>query len=116
MNLSTRAHAALDAAGLAMDDREPAAVAALGWRKVRDAGAGQDILSELQGALAKAGLDFPEDPAPRAWTIRSVALTAEGALVALAGPAALRVPLSRKEARSLKVGDVVRVTVKAVRK
>jgi hypothetical protein len=87
-------------------------VAALGWRKVRDAGAGREILNELHAALASAGLDFPDDPAPQAWTVRSVALTADGALVALTGPAPLRVPMSQKEARALRVGDVVRVTVR----
>lgn len=110
--LSPKARAALVAAGV-----DEADVARVGWRRIRDAGADQATLQEIEAALGCAWPEHPEVP-PVTWIVGSIALLAgdhQRARVDLLGDATLRVPMTAKEARALKVGDVVRVAVKAVR-
>lgn len=112
LSLSPKARAALVAAGVADDD-----VVRVGWRRVKDAGAEMATLQEIEAAL---GCEWHEHPEvlPVTWIVGSIALLAgdhQRARVDLIGDATLRVPMTTKEARALKVGDVVRVSVKAVR-
>lgn len=110
--LSPKARAALVAAGV-----DEADVARVGWRRIRDAGADQATLQEIEAALGCAWPEYPE-ALPMTWTVGSIALLAgdhQRARVDLIGDATLRVPMTAKEARALKVGDVVRVSVKAVK-
>ena len=110
--LSPKARAALVAAGVDDDD-----VARVGWRRIRDAGADLATLQEIEAAL---GCVWPEHPValPMTWVVGSIALLGgdhQRARVDLIGETPLRVPMTTKEARALKVGDVVRVSVKAVK-
>lgn len=112
MTLSPKARAALTAAGV--DDAD---VARVGWRRIRDAGADLATLQEIEAAL---GCAWPEHPEAllMTWIVGSIALLAgdhQRARVDLFGDGSLRVPMLAKEARALRVGDVVRVAVKAVK-
>lgn len=112
LSLSPKARAALAAAGV--DDAD---VARMGWRRIRDAGADMATLQEIEAALGCAWPEHPE-ALPMTWTVGSIALLGgdhQRARVDLIGETPLRVPMLTKEARALKVGDVVRVAVKAVK-
>jgi hypothetical protein len=105
--LSPRARKALTEAGLS-DETD---VARAGWRRVKDAGADMATLQEIEAAL---GCVWPELPAqePETWIVGSIAIATDDprrAKVVLTGDSTLRVPMTMKEARALKVGDVVRV-------
>jgi len=110
--LSPKARKALVAAGVTDED-----VARVGWRRVKDAGADLATLQEIEAAL---GCAWPEHPEvlPMTWIVGSLTLLAgdhQRARVDLIGDTPLRVPMTTKEARALRVGDVVRVAVKAVK-
>lgn len=112
MTLSPKARASLVAAGV-----DEADVARVGWRRIRDAGADQATLQEIEAAIGCAWPEHPE-ALPMTWIVGTIALLAgdhQRARVGLLGETPLRVPMMAKEARALKVGDVVRVTVKAVK-
>lgn len=68
LSLSPKARAALTAAGVGDDD-----VARVGWRRIRDAGADQATLQEIEAAL---GCAWPEHPEvlPVTWIVGSIAL------------------------------------------
>ena len=110
--LSPKARKALSDAGV-----DEADIVRMGWRRFRDAGADLATLQEIEAAL---GREWPEHPEvlPATWIIGGIVLLAgdhQRARVDLLGDTPLRVPMTTKEARVLKVGDVVRVSVKAVR-
>lgn len=112
MTLSPKARKALADAGV-----DEADIARVGWRRIRDAGADLATLQEIEAALGCAWPEHPE-ALPPTWIVGSIALLAgdhQRARVDLIGDSPLRVPMTTKEARALKVGDVVRVTVKVVR-
>ncbi len=112
MTLSPKARAALTAAGVSAED-----VARVGWRRIRDAGADLATLQEIEAALGCAWPEHPE-ALPVTWVVGSIALLVgdhQRARVDLIGETPLRVPMLTKEARALRAGDVVRVSVKAVR-
>lgn len=112
MTLSPRARAIL--ASLSLTDA--ASIARLGWRALRDAGASQSVLDEIHAACAKEGVDLAPDPSPMVWEVDALVRDGDWATVTLTRrEAKLKVPMTTREARALRLGDDARVVVRAMR-